>query len=369
VSPRVLVLGGYGAFGARVAERLAREAGLELIVAGRSLERAELFARRLAGTARATVIPACLDAGRASALDLQRLAPGVLVNASGPFQEQGYRLARASIAAGVHYIDLADARGFVCGIGVLDAEAKRAGVLITSGASTVPALSAAVVDALAPRFVALRSVGIVISPGNSFDAGLATTRSILSTLGRPLPASTRPRAVARYGWQGLRRRHIAGLGWRWLGACDTPDLELFPQRYPGLATVEVDAALEVGAFHLALYGLSWLVRAGLLRKPERLAAALLALKRGLAFLGSDVGGMAVILSGEDQHGQPMQREWRLIARRGHGPYIPAAPSVIVAKRLLSGSLEARGAMPCLGLFTLADFLAEVADLDIAGDAL
>jgi hypothetical protein len=362
------VLGGYGAFGARVAERLARETGLELIVAGRSRERAELFARRLSGTACATVIPACLDATRAGAPELQRLAPGVLINASGPLQEQDYRLARACIAAGVHYIDLADARGFVCGIGALDAEARRAGVLVTSGASTVPALSAAVVDALAPRFAALRLVGIVISPGNSFDPGLATTRSILSTLGRALPASTGGAEPARYGWQGLRRRHIAGLGWRWLGACDTPDLALFPQRYPGLPRVEVDAALEVGAFHLALYGLSWLVRAGVVRKPERLAAALLALKRRLAFLGSDIGGMAVSLEGEDQGGRPLRREWRLIARRGHGPYIPAIPSVIVAKRLLSGTLEARGAMPCLGLFTLADFLAEVADLDIAGDA-
>jgi hypothetical protein len=40
------------------------------------------------------------------------------------------------------------------------------------------------------------------------------------------------------------------------------------------------------------------------------------------------------------------------------------PSVILAKRLLAGAVAQRGAMPCLGLFTLADFVAEVADLDI-----
>jgi hypothetical protein len=131
--------------------------------------------------------------------------------------------------------------------------------------------------------------------------------------------------------------------------------------------VEVFAALEVGAFHLALWSLSWPARAGLLRRPERLAAPLLALKRAMRFLGSDVGGMAVTLEGESSSGERKRVAWRLIARRGHGPYIPAMPSVILARRLLSGTLAARGAMPCLGLFTLDDFLAEVADLDIVGD--
>ena len=37
---------------------------------------------------------------------------------------------------------------------------------------------------------------------------------------------------------------------------------------------------------------------------------------------------------------------------------------LLAKRLLDGTLQTRGAMPCVGLFTLDDFLAEVADLDI-----
>jgi hypothetical protein len=92
------------------------------------------------------------------------------------------------------------------------------------------------------------------------------------------------------------------------------------------------------------------------------------MKRALRFMGSDVGGMAITLDGTDRQGRPKRVEWRLIARRGHGPYIPATPSVILAKRLLAGTLAARGAMPCLDLFTLAEFLAEVTDLDIAAEA-
>ena len=42
------------------------------------------------------------------------------------------------------------------------------------------------------------------------------------------------------------------------------------------------------------------------------------------------------------------------------PFVGAA-----IKRLLAGTLTMRGEMPCLGLFTLGEFLSEVADLDIS----
>ena len=337
-------------------------------MAGRSLERAEDLARRLAQAKCVNVVAACIDATDICAARLSQSQPALLINASGPYQGQDYRLARTCIAAGVHYVDLADTRGFVAGIGTLDEEARRAGVLVVSGASTVPALSAAVVDAYVEQFARLECVRIVISPGNSFDPGLATTQSILGTLGRPFTMPADGRTAEVHGWQGLQRRHIPGLGGRWLGACDTPDLELFPRRYPGLRSVQVFAALEVGAFHLGLWGLSWVVRAGLLRRPERLAAPLLALKRAMRFLGSDVGGMAVTLEGASPSGGRKRIEWRLIARRGHGPFIPAMPSAILAKRLLAGALTRRGAMPCLGLFTLDEFMAEAADLDMEAHA-
>jgi hypothetical protein len=361
---RVLLFGGYGVFGARIAERLARERGLELIVAGRSRERALQLVAEVGKGAQARVTAAQLDAMEVKSEALAALRPRVVINASGPYQWQDHRLARACIGAGVHYVDLADARQFVSGIAALEAEARAADVLLVSGASTVPALSAAVIDAYAPRFSALEAACIVIAPGNSFDPGLATTQSILGTLGRPFAAAGGKSQSAIYGWQSLRRQTIPGLGPRWLGACETPDLDLLPRRYPGLTSVEVFAALEVGAFHLGLWGLSWVVRGGLVRKPERLARPLLRVKRALRFLGSDVGGMAITLHGRDREGAPQRVAWHLIARRGHGPYIPTIASMIVAKGLIAGTVHQRGAMPCLGLFSLNDFFRGVADLDI-----
>jgi NAD(P)-dependent dehydrogenase (short-subunit alcohol dehydrogenase family) len=359
---RALILGGYGAFGRRVAERLARVSGLEVAVAGRDLTNAEACVAELVRSAQARIVPACLNGAKIGPGDLQELRPAVLINATGPYQEQDYRLARACIAAGVHYLDLADARDFVTGIAALDAEARAADVLVVSGASTVPAVSGAVADAYAPRFAHLQTVTTIISPGNRFDPGLATTRSILTTLGRPIANGPRRQAVR--GWQGLRRVVLPGLGPRWIGHCDAPDRALFPHRYPALQHADVYAALEVGVFQLGLWAVSWFVRAGVIRDPAGLAKPMLAMKRKLGFLGSDKGGMLVRLEGLDRAGKRQRIDWHLVAGSGHGPYVPATASVLLAKRLLDGSLTARGAMPCVGLFTLDDFLAEIADLDM-----
>jgi hypothetical protein len=360
---RVLVLGGYGAFGGHASTQLARQ-GIDVIVAGRSLPRATEFAASLAKRGHANITPLQMDAATAGPSELAALRAGVVINASGPFQLQDYRLARACILAGAHYIDLADARAFVAGITSLDAEARRADVLVVAGASTVPALSAAVLDAYAPQMAALQAVCIVIAPSNSFDPGLATTQSILRTLGRPFAVPHGASIAIGYGWQGLRRWCVPGLGARWLGLCEVPDLDLLPARHPGLASVRVYAALEVGAFHVCLWGLSWLVRAGLLRKPERLAYPLLAMKRAFGFLGSDVSGMAVTLIGQGRDGRARRIDWRLTARGGCGPNVPAAPAVLLAKQLLAGKLAARGATPCVGLLTLADLLDAFASFDI-----
>ena len=53
-----------------------------------------------------------------------------------------------------------------------------------------------------------------------------------------------------------------------------------------------------------------------------------------------------------------------MAKRGHGPYVPILPAVILARKLAAGSLTRIGAMPCLGLFTLEEFEAEIGELDI-----
>jgi saccharopine dehydrogenase-like NADP-dependent oxidoreductase len=88
-----------------------------------------------------------------------------LIKTAGPFQSQRYTVALAAIQAGCHYIDLADGHEFVAGISSLDGPARERGVTVISGASTVPALSSAVIDRYLAQFVRLEGIEFGISSG------------------------------------------------------------------------------------------------------------------------------------------------------------------------------------------------------------
>lgn len=360
------MVGGYGAFGSRVCERLAASPGLEIVVCGRNRDCACAAASGLAARFPAAVTGMALDAATATPAEIAASGARVVINASGPFQSQDYTLARACIAAGCHYVDLADARAFVTGIGALDAAAKAAGVRVISGASTVPGLSSAVVAANRSAFARLETIDIGVSPGNSFDPGGATTASILGYVGRPIAMRIGGRRVMVHGWQGLSRHRFPALGARLMAYADVPDLDLFAAADPGLRTVRMYAGVEVAPFHLGLWGASWLVRAGLVRDLPAWTPALLAMKRRFGFLGSDRGGMFVTMTGRTDDGAACRLDWHLEAGSGHGPYVPALPCVILARRLAGegDSGLPPGATACVGLFTLADFADAAAGLDI-----
>src|SRR5438105_2009523 len=231
MSYRIVILGGYGNFGARVARALAAEPDIQLIVAGRDVGSASRFVHTLGDTA-AKVEAIGLD-HRASDFpaNLRALRPNLVVHASGPFQGQDYHAARAAIDAGAHYLDLADGRAFVTGITTLDAAARERGVVVITGASTLPALSSAVVDSLLPAFSRMDSIEICIAPGQKTPRGRATMEAILSYCGRAFEELNDGAWRQVYGWQGLRRWRHPELGVRWAARCDVPDLDLFPTWY------------------------------------------------------------------------------------------------------------------------------------------
>lgn len=360
----IVIVGSTGAFGARIAELLARGGDADLILAGRTRASLEAQADTLSRGAGRAVRHAVLDAGGTRARDLAELGARLVINASGPFKGSSYALARAAIAAGCHYIDLADAREFVGGFGVLDAAARAANVLAVSGASSVPGVSSAVVAQCRSRFARFDALDIAISPGNAFDPGVATVASVLGGVGQPIRMLHDGAWRTVYGWQGLGRRSFGEAGQRWLSYVDVPDLDLFPAHEGGLKSVRFRAGLEVSLFHLGLWGASWLVRSGAVRSLTAIAARLLAVKRALSWLGSDRGGMIVEMRGAGHDGQPKTVTWLLVAKSNHGPYVPALASVALAKRLASGAETRRGAMPCYETVGLADILTEASGLDI-----
>ncbi|SDN68878.1 saccharopine dehydrogenase family protein [Pseudomonas jinjuensis] len=356
---RVLVLGGYGNFGSLIVRRLGACEGIQVLVAGRDRKRAEDLARETGGEA------VCLDMNQPTlAGRLAELRVNLVICAAGPVRHRDYRVARAAVEARAHYLDLADSRAFVCNIGQLDRLARSAGVLVCAGAASLPALSAAVVDHLLPRFSRLDS----ISHGISWSAripGLATLVEALDCCGKPLRQWRQGRWQEVYGWQGLRRhRFAAPLGRRWLAWCDAPDLELFPQRYAGVRDVQFASGQGSGLAQVGAWALAWLVRSGLLRSVAPYCASLQRMARVLQPLGSGRSGMFVCLHGEGDDGRPLALCWELLASAGHGSSIPASVAVALARQLASGRLARRGAMPCVGLLGLDDYLAELDGLQV-----
>lgn len=367
----MLILGGYGLFGGRIVRALARDAGLHLLVAGRDRARADAFVASI-DAPEARIETLALDTEATDfAARVAALAPEVVIDTAGPFQARrartdaaghgdatgcDYRVVRAALAAGAHAIDLADGRDYVRGIVALDEEAKAAGRWVVSGASSVPGLNAAVIEAHRERFAELETVESTISPGNRTPRGWATTLAILSYSGKPYRMLRDGVWRTAYGWQSLRRLRIVGVGTRWAVRCEVPDLDLLPARYPSLRTVEFRAGLELWRMHFGLWLATWLVRAGLVRDLRRFGKPLFWLSERWQRIGSDAGFMHVRMRGRGHDGARQRLDWTLIARNGDGPQIPATAAVLLTRKLAHGALLGASATPCLDLFTLDEFL-------------
>lgn len=295
---------------------------------------------------------------------LGTLQPDVVIHCAGPFQAQDYRVARAAMECGAHYIDLADGRDFVSAfVAHNDAIAAQARRTALTGASTLPALSSAVVDHLVGRLANVQTIAISIAPGQRVPRGTATLTAVLSYAGQGFLWWQSGAWRTAYGWQELKKLRFP-FGARWAAACDVPDLALFPERYAGVRTVSFHAALEVALQHHALWCIGGLRRIGIPLRPDRWAKRLGAAAIWLDRLGSDCGGMSVRLVGQDESGGNRTLTWYLVARSGHGPEIPCMASVLLTRKLARGQELPYGAHVCMGFLTLSDFEAEFARWDI-----
>ena len=283
-----------------------------------------------------------------------------MVNAAGPYQLQSgqsqYRVARACVEARCHYVDLADDRAFVSNFSKeLNRDALVSGLMLVTGASSVPGLSSAVIDEFLPEFKTLDSIHYGISPGNQTERGEATVASILAYTGKPFTTLIDGNHKTVFGWQNLRQHDFGlPLGKRWMSNCDIPDLALLPQYYPTVKTIRFQAGLEMGLLHVGLWCLSWLSRLRIVNNWARYSRMLTHLSECFMAFGSDSGGMYVELRGRNSEGESKLIAWQLIAENGVGINVPTISTELIIDRISRGDLIP-GAMPCIGLFSLDRF--------------
>lgn len=357
-----LVLGGYGFFGARICQALAANDSIRLLIGGRDADKARAIGEKMRLAPEQSFAIDANDAHLAQRLAALRV--DTVIHTAGPFQGQDYAVARAAIAAGANYIDLADGRDFVAGIAQLDAPARAGGVFVTSGASSLPALSSAVVDRYAGRFRRLTSIRHGIASG-ARAPGLATMRGVFGYCGKPFERLVAGRLETTHGWLDLKRHHFPmPVGPRFLGSCDVPDLVLFPRRYPDLETVTFHAGFASAPGHLLVWMAAQLARIGVLPSLVPLVGPLHALSRRLESFVSDKGAMFVALEGIGVDGQALKLEWQLLAAQNHGPHIPCGAAIALANKLARGDKLPHGAMPCMGILTVEDYLAALQGFDV-----
>jgi hypothetical protein len=348
---KILVLGGYGGFGSRLSRRLAGD-GFQVLIAGRNHEAAEALARHLpnAGALRA-------DRNGNVAAILDEHKPFLLIDAAGPFQQSDHQVAEACIAAGVHYIDLADARDFVRMIGLLDEQARAAGICVISGASSVPALSGAVVADITHDMDQISSIAISISASNHATAGASVASAILSYVGKPVRVWRGRRWQERTGWHMLKRETYAIAGKpglrRLVALADVPDHDLLVNDTRGRPSVIFRAGPEFAFQTLALWLLSWPVVWGWLASLQGMGRFLLPLQGLTARLGTARSAVTIEAKGIALGAMKAHR-WTLIAENGDGVEIPTLPAQLLTRALRDGRLSP-GARHAGGLLQLAEF--------------
>ena len=127
---KVLLIGGTGVFGSRLARLLIRDEH-QVTLAARNRVRVQALASELGCDA----ITLDRDGDLSGVVGFD-----VVIDAAGPFHTHGpdpYRLARAALKAGQHYLDLSDNAAFCAGIRALDTKAQAVGRAAISGLSSV----------------------------------------------------------------------------------------------------------------------------------------------------------------------------------------------------------------------------------------
>ena len=234
---KVIVFGGYGTFGRLVSRELAAR-GVEVTVAGRDLSKAKALAGELGSGHRG------IAANLGDAKSCRETIAGheVVANCAGPFQKFDATLLDACLDVGCHYTDIADDRAYCATVRQYhDAFAGRRRAAVY-GCSSLPAISGAL--ALLLRKEKTRTptrARVTLFIGNNNPKGGAAIRSLVSSLGKPIPA---PQGILRC----FGGREVVPLpppiGRRAAFDFTSPEYDLFPALV-GVEAVNVKVVFEL----------------------------------------------------------------------------------------------------------------------------
>lgn len=332
----ILVIGGYGEFGGRLAQLLIRD-GHNVSVAGRDINKATIFCNTFGGN------PVKLDIHTDLHL-LSSLKPNVVVDAAGPFQQYGhdnerYRVAKQALSQGAHYLDLSDDGTFTRDISSLDEFAKQRHLFALSGASTTPAITGAAVAYCREQLDSIEKIETSILPGSRAPQGRSVMLAILDQVGNPIPFWRQGAWENHNGWSNPVRKKVHHFS-RQANLISTADVVLFPEHFKA-KSVLFRAGLEITIMHKSLQWLGSIRAAGYLPNLIAFISPMRWIANLITPLGKDNGGMLVEVVGETRIKENTivegtieedisvvftECQWTLAAAQGQGPFVPAIPA-------------------------------------------
>jgi saccharopine dehydrogenase-like NADP-dependent oxidoreductase len=312
---KVLVIGGRGYFGQLLIDDLLRNTNSELVVASRQALHSDRFE---------TVVA---DLWNPDSLERALIGVAIAICAAGPYQKLPTTLAELCLNRGVHYIDLADDRGFVHKVRSVTADYKN-GAAVCTGWSTVSALSGLLAGIASKGLTAINSIHIQMAPGNRGARHTATIASLMHSVGQSFIICRDGKSQRVVGWSEPREFVFPSpVGKRQGYLVDVPDHEIFPRLFDA-RTVEFRASSELQILNrflslLQRTGRNWVSSSGLLQRAAGL----------VSWIGHDWGAIGVEVAGH------VVRKACIVAD-SRGERIAVMPASVMVAALLSGVRQA-----------------------------
>jgi hypothetical protein len=181
---RVVVLGGLGLFGRTAAEQLRRLGIISLTAS-----------RRPGGDLQ-------IDANDPVSIGGALQRGDLVLDAAGPFRERSTALVEAAIEVGFDVIDINDDLAYAEKVLALEPQIAHAGIRVLSSASSVSAVSAAVVRYCGVKAPARATAFLAPATRHTANAGAAL--SLLRSVGRPIRIFRDGRLQHVRGWSESR---------------------------------------------------------------------------------------------------------------------------------------------------------------------
>lgn len=228
--PNVIIIGGYGVFGADIVRDILEHTDLHVTIVGRNIEKAKRTADHFSERFGDRVSCAMVDVFSPSQLKELLRGGFAVVNCVGNYSTTAEYVVRAAIDENCHYIDLSDTRIAFKNIQKVIRAHENIKICIISGMGTVPGLSSLMVYECASHLKSIDSVEISLFLGGGNPFGPAAIATVLELLNEKVPCLKDKHIISQLLLTESKKIEFPSpIGRRRAYLYDSPEYDYLPQ--------------------------------------------------------------------------------------------------------------------------------------------